>query len=87
MNDKSSEGNLPRELFIEELEQVYGGRSECNLNTPLSNESLTTYAIGEEDGNCPPDVTTMAVGEEDGDFPSATTLMVGEEGDGPPPEW
>jgi hypothetical protein len=83
MSDKLDDSSLPRELFIEELEQVYGGGSECDLSPPSPNAGLTTLAIGEEGGDGPPDVTTMAIGEEDGNgFPCIPTMAMKEEDGG-----
>jgi len=62
----------PRELFIEELEQITGGI--LGRGRPV----MTTMAIGEEDGG---GITTMALGEESGG-PIYTTLAVGEEDGG-----
>jgi hypothetical protein len=52
-----------KDLFIEDLGQVTGGKSK---------PPFTTLAIGEEDF----EATTLALGEEE---PIATTLALGEE--------
>ena len=77
MRDEANRQSQPRELFIEELEQVSGGF--VGRRGPI----MTTMAIGEEDGGC---VTTMALGEEGGG-PIFTTLALGEEDGGRPSPW
>jgi hypothetical protein len=71
-NDKKSKKQL-KDLFIEDLGQVTGGRGPNYTTLAIGEEGpeATTLAIGEED----PIYTTLAVGEED----NATTKALGEE--------
>jgi hypothetical protein len=68
-NDKKK--NQLKELFIEDLGQVTGGKKPIYTTLAVGEEDpLTTLAIGEEDP-----VTTLALGEEG----TVTTHAVGEE--------
>ncbi|MGH1342796.1 MAG: hypothetical protein ACRBN8_14640 [Nannocystales bacterium] len=64
-----------KELFIEDLGEVTGGKGGIHTTLAVGEEGPypTTLAVGEEDI-----LTTMALGEE-----HATTLALGEEGDFP----
>jgi len=62
MHNEINNQYQPRELFIEELEQVAGG-----LLIRRPEPIMTTMAVGEEDGGGGGGIyTTMALGEEDG---------------------
>jgi hypothetical protein len=72
----------------------YSGRprsgSFVNYSLPQDNNNVTTLAVGEEGGLCPPQATTLAVGEEGGSYgppsrPAITTQAIGEEGGYCPP--
>ena len=65
-----------KELFIEDLGQVTGGKKPIATTLAIGEEEpVTTLAIGEEDP------TSLMAGEED----VYTTLALGEEGGGEPP--
>jgi|ETNmetMinimDraft_15_1059895.scaffolds.fasta_scaffold02539_1 hypothetical protein len=76
----------------------YGTRPPRNSGSfidyaaPNHDSQVTTLAVGEEGGHCPPRATTLAVGEEGGSHcppqpgPPVTTQAIGEEsGYCPPP--
>ena len=75
-NNKTDKKQL-KDLYIEDLGQVTGGKGgkgKPPMATTLAlgeEDTATTMAIGEEDA------TTLAIGEED----IATTMAIGEEDD------
>lgn len=73
-NDKKTKKTQLKDLFIEDLGQVTGGKGPIYTTLAIGEEcpDPTTLAIGEEDV-----FTTLALGEEDGGGP--TTKALGEE--------
>lgn len=70
-NDKQTKKSQLKDLFIEDLGQVTGGKGPIYTTLAIGEEDpVTTLAIGEEE----PVATTLAIGEED-----PTTLSLKEE--------